>query len=266
MFEIFAIPFMQRALIAGVLIGFIGSYYGVFVVQRKMSFLGDGLAHAAFGGIALGILLDTEPLLIAIPFTILVSVGIVILKNRTKLESDTAIGISFAVSVALGIIFLSIKKGYSSDAMNYLFGSILSVFPNDLYIVSGLSIFTIITFFTHWNSWAYATFDSELARSDGQKIFSRDIYQSILISLTIVVSIKVVGIVLIASFLIIPAAAARLVSSTFYGMTVKSIIFGILSAVSGLWLSYYLDVPSGATIILVQALIFTICAVAGRQR
>ena len=256
--EIFASEFMQRAAIAGLIIGILGSYYGTFIVQRRMSFIGDGLAHAAFGGVALGILLNTEPLLIAIPFTVLVSLSINWLRRGTRLGSDTSIGILFAVSVALGIIFLSLKDHFATDAMNYLFGSILAVTVNDLIIGIILLIITILTFFRYWGRWAYATFDSELAKTDRIKVRKDDTVLSVLIALTVVISIKIVGIVLIASYIIIPAASARLLSKTFYQMTVISIAIGAISSLAGLVLSFILDLPAGAVIILVQALIFIV--------
>lgn len=261
MIEIMLMPFMLRALAAGALVGFLSGYYGVFIVQRKMSFLGSGLAHSAFGGVALGLLLNTEPLFVAIPFTVLVSIAIVWLREKTQLGSDTAIGILFSVSVALGIIFLSMKDTYTTDAFAYLFGSILAVFPNDLWVTLGLTCVTIITFFGLWHRWAYATFDEELARSDRNKVSLDDYILSVLTAVAVVVSVKIVGIILMASFLVIPPAAARLISKTFYSMTVLSIIFGISSAILGLWLSLFLDLPTGAVIILVQALIFTVIAV-----
>ncbi|ROL59083.1 metal ABC transporter permease, partial [Bacteroidetes/Chlorobi group bacterium ChocPot_Mid] len=133
MLEVFSYAFMQRAIIAGILVGFVASYYGAFVVQRRMSFMGSGLAHTAFGGIALGLLLESEPLWIAIPFTVIVSILITWIKQKAKISVDTSIGILFSVSVALGIIFISLKEGYSVDAFTYLFGSILSVNPSDLW-------------------------------------------------------------------------------------------------------------------------------------
>lgn len=255
MFEIFALPFMQRALIAGVLVGFLASYYGVFVVQRGLSFMGSGLAHAAFGGIALGLLLEAEPLWIAVPFTIAVAVGITWVKSKTKLGSDTAIGIFFSVSMALGIIFLFLRTQYSNDAFTYLFGSILAVSTADIYVTAAVVVVTIL-FLPFWRRWAYSAFDSELAQADGIPVLFDDYILSILIAVTIVVSIKVVGIVLIAAFLVIPAAASRLLSKSFNRMTVLSVTFGILSSFGGLWFSYFVDLPSGAVIILLQALIF----------
>ena len=255
MAEIFTLPFMQRALIAGALVGFLASYYGVFVVQRGLSFLGSGLAHAAFGGIALGLLLNFEPLWIAVPFTVIVAVGIFWVRDKTELGSDTAVGIFFAVSMALGVVFLFLKKEYTSDAFTYLFGSILAVTKTDLKITGSVVLLTLLTL-PLWRRWAYASFDRELAETDHLAVDRDDYLLSILIAVTVVVAIKVVGIVLIAAFLVIPAATSRLLSPTFRRMTVVSIVIGVISAIIGLWLSYYLDIPSGATIILFQAILF----------
>lgn len=255
MFEILSLQFMQYALLAGILVGFLSSYYGVFIVQRGLGFLGSGLAHAAFGGVALGVLLDQEPLWIAVPFTILVAVGITWVKDKTNLGGDTTIGIFFSVSMALGVIFIFLKRQYSSDAFNYLFGSILSVTLADIIVPAILIVITLLLF-PFWKRWAYSSFDRELAQADRIPVNLDDYLLSILIAVTIVVSIKVVGIVLIAAFLVIPPASARLVTKSFSRMTVTSIIIGIGTALIGLWISYYLDVPSGATIILLQASVF----------
>lgn len=261
MIEALQHPFFQRALFAGLIIGIIASYYGVFIVQRKMSFLGDGLSHAAFGGIALGLLLQSEPLVYAIPFTIIVAIGIILLKEKTGLGADTSIGIFFAVSVALGIVFISLKKDYSVDAFTYLFGSILNVSKGDLLTSIVLLVITLLTIPFLWQRWAYASFDEELAKTDRLHVLRDDFTLGVLLAVTIVVSIKIIGIVLIASFLVIPAAAARLVSSTFFRMTINSMIFGALGSIIGLFLSLEMDLPAGATIILLQALIFIICTI-----
>jgi zinc transport system permease protein len=246
---------MQRALIAGILVGILASYYGVFVVQRGLGFLGSGLAHAAFGGVALGILLDQEPLLVAVPFTILVAIGITYVKNNTNLAGDTTIGIFFSVSMALGIIFIFMKRQYTSDAFNYLFGSILAVSLTDV-IAPAVLVLISVLLSPFWKRWAYSSFDRELAQADRVPVQFDDYILSVLIAVTIVVSIKVVGIVLIAAFLVIPPATSRLVNKSFSRMTAYSIVLGVSTAIIGLWISYYLDVPSGATIILLQALLF----------
>ncbi len=266
MIEILSFPFMQRAIIAGILIGFMASYYGVFIVQRKMSFLGSGLAHTAFGGVALALLLQKEPLLIAIPFTVLVSILITWLKEKSRLSFDTSIGIFFALSAALGIIFLSLRDNYSIDAFTYLFGSILAVQPIDIYITLILTILTIFTIFKYWSKWAYATFDIELAASDRLTVNLDSYFLSILLSVVIVISVKLVGIILIAAFLVIPAATSRLISKTFFSMTIFSIIFGIASALVGLLISFLLDVPSGAMIVIIQTIFFFSCLLINKFR
>lgn len=251
---------MQRALVAGILVGVLASYYGVFIVQRGLGFLGSGLAHAAFGGVALGILLNAEPLWVAVPFTVIVAVGITWVKDKTKLGGDTTIGIFFSVSMALGIIFIFLKRQYTSDAFNYLFGSILSVTITDI-VVPFILILITLMLFPFWKRWAYSSFDRELAQADRIPVQFDDYLLSVLIAVTIVVSIKVVGIVLIAAFLVIPPAASRLLNNSFSKMTVVSILIGVSTALVGLWISYYLNVPSGATIILLQATVFFIVMV-----
>jgi zinc transport system permease protein len=261
MLEALDYPFMQRAIGAGLMVAFLASYYGVFVVQRGLSFLGNGLAHAAFGGVALGLLLNREPLAVAVPFTVLVSFAITWVRQRTTLASDTVIGIFFAISMASGIIFLSLKQDYTTDAFSYLFGSILAITGTDLW-VTGFVVLLALAAQPLWGRWAYATFDRELAMADRVPVILDEYLLSMLMSVTIVVSVKVVGIVLISAFLVIPAAAARLLARRFATMTWLSILFGLTSTVAGLWGSYWLDVPSGATIVLVQAAVFLACFLA----
>ena len=245
-----------RIVACGMLIGFSASYFGAFVVQRGMSFLGNGLAHAAFGGVALGILLGHEPLWVALPFTVLAALGINWLREHTKLAADSVIGLFFAFSMALGIIFLSLVPTYSQDAMTYLFGSLLSARNlSELWISLGLAAITVATF-PLWPRWAYSTFDRESARIDGQRIRREDYLLSVLIAVVVVVAAKLVGIVLLSAFLVIPAAAARLISSSFSMMTILSVLTGVFSVAAGFAISYQADLPSGACVVLTQILIF----------
>src|SRR6478609_1570546 len=245
MFEIFKEPFMQSALAAGIMIGILTGFYGVFVVQRSLSFLGNGLAYAAFSGIALALLLGQEPIWVSLPFTILVALGIIWLQDRTKLSADTAIGIFFAVSMALGVVFISLAHTYSVDSFNYLFGSILTVNNTDL-IVTAILLLASVLMWPLWGRWAYSTFDRELALADRVPVKRYDYILSILIAVTVVVATKIVGVVLIASFLVIPAATARLVAKSFTSMTVMSILLGVITTFAGLIVSYWVDMPSGA--------------------
>lgn len=255
MVDAVSLAFVQRALLAGVLLGLLGGYFGAFVVQRGLGFLGDGLAHAAFGGVALGLLLNAEPLSIAVPFTVLVALGITWVRERTQLGTDTAIGVLFSVSVALGVVFLSLRDTYSADAFAFLFGSILSVTPTDLWTTGAVGLAALLSW-RMWGRWAYATFDRELARADGLTVGRDDYILSAFLAVSVVVGVKLVGILLITAFLVIPSATARLLASSYARMTWGAMLLGVVSAVVGLILSYVIDVPSGATIVLVQAAFF----------
>lgn len=265
MLELLQYGFMQRALIAGVLVGIVGGYFGAFVVQRRLGFLAGGLAHAAFGGVALGILLGQEPLLVALPFTVATALGIRFVEERAPLSADSAIGVFFSLAMALGILFLALTPRYTTDAFAYLFGSILAVGNTELLASVALLAVCAATL-PLWGRWAYATFDLEMARAD-RLATRRDGYLFyVCLALTIVLTVKIVGMVLAGAFLVIPAAAARLVSRRFATMTLLAVAIGAGSVVAGLWLSGTLDnLPSGAAIILVQAACFFLLLAIGRR-
>ncbi|MGE5480334.1 MAG: metal ABC transporter permease [Chloroflexota bacterium] len=261
----FSYPFMIRAFVAGSLLGALGGYFGAFVVQKRMGFLGNGLAHSAFGGVALGILLGLDPVAIAIPFTCAVALSIGALRRRTVLSSDTLTGILFSVSTALGILFLSLTNQYSRDAFAYLFGSILSVSATDVSIAIILAATALATLYKLWGRWAYAAFDEELAKSDGINVARDNRTLLLLLALVISVSLKIIGIVLVGAFLVIPASTARLVARSFAVVTWLAAALGAATCVVGLALSWKLDVPAGAAIVLLQFLVFLI-AYASRRR
>jgi zinc transport system permease protein len=260
MADILAYGFMQKAIIAGILVAITASYYGVFIVQRGESFLGDGLAHAAFGGVALGLLLGHQPLWVAVPFTVIVAILITWVRDHTNLSSDTVIGIFFALCMALGIIFISRISTFTVDAFTYLFGSILNVSSMDIWAAAGMLLVAILVL-PLWGRWAYATIDREAAMADKVPVKLDDYILATLIAVTIVISAKVIGIILISAFIVIPAASARLVSLRFLEMTIISVVIGITTVLIGLLASVKLDTPSGATIILAQTLVFIICLI-----
>lgn len=254
MFEPLTLPFMQRALMGGLMISLLAGYFGPFIVQRRLAFLGSGLAHAAFGGVALGILLGVPPLWAALPFTIVIALGIVWLRDRAGLASDTTIGVFFSISMALGIVFLSLKTTYSADAFTYLFGSLLAIERADLWLAGGVLVLAAATI-PLWGRWAYATFDPALARADRLPVQMDDYLLTVAIAVVTVVAIKLVGIVLIAAFLVMPAACARVFARTFAGMSVLSVVISTGTLVVGLYVSYFASLPSGPAIILTQALL-----------
>ncbi|MDR0926489.1 MAG: metal ABC transporter permease [Ignavibacteria bacterium] len=256
--------FLQNALIAGIAISITCSLLGVFLVQRKMSFLGSGLSHSALGGIGLAILLGIEPMYVALPFTVLVSLLITLVNERTKLEMDTSIGILFSAATALGIIFIAQSSGYVGDAYSYLFGSILGVTPMDIVVAIAFTAITIAFMWRYWEELAYSTFDAELALSDNVHIRRNTYLLHILLAIAIVVAMKIIGIVLCTAFLTLPAAIARVVAGTFTKMTLIAVVVGIATTVVGMFVSFLVDFPSGATIIVVQSLVFGVCMVVKR--
>lgn len=255
MLEMLSYPFMQRALAGGLLVGFLASYYGPIVVQRKMAFLGSGLAHAAFGGVALGIFMGVEPLYVAGPYTVAVAIAIVWASRNSTLSNDTLIGIFFAASMAFGLVLLALAPGYGGDPMAFLFGDLLAVTTADIVATAGVTVATLATL-PLWSRWAYATFDRQLATADRLPVARHDYVLAIGLALTVVVAIKVVGIVLIAAFLVLPAAIARMFVQRFASMTVLSIAVGLGTVAAGLFGSYPLDLPSSPIIIIIQTVIF----------
>jgi zinc transport system permease protein len=268
--------FFQRALLGGILTAIATGILGVFVVQRGLAYLGNGLAHASFGGLALGALVASatsaqgvlrEPLLIALPFTLAIAVAIAYVRDRTRLSSDTAIGVFFAVSVALGILFLSLIPPDENviDVWHLLFGSILAVGERELVFIAAMTLVTVAAVAATWGQLAYATFDEELAQSDGVHVRALEYGLFVLAAVAVVVSAQVVGIILLAAYLIIPAASARLLSRSLLQMTVLAVVLGVITTVVGLFASYVADVPSGAAIVLLQAVVFAVAAVTSRR-
>ena len=276
LFEALDYAFFQRALLGGLLTAVATGMLGVFVVQRGLAYLGNGLAHASFGGLALGALIASltsaqgilrEPLWIALPFTLAVAAAIAYVRDRTRLSSDTAIGVFFAVSVALGILFLSLIPPDDNviDVWHLLFGSILAVGPRELVFIAVMAAVTVAVLTATWGRLAYATFDEELAQSDGVRVRRLEYGLFLLAAVVVVVSAQVVGIILLAAYLIIPAASARLLSTSLLQMTVLAVVFGVATTVIGLFTSYLADVPSGAAIVLLQAALFAVAALISRR-
>jgi zinc transport system permease protein len=277
--EAFGYAFMQRALLAGVLVALMSGLLGTFVVQRRLSFLGDGLAHAAFGGMGLGAFVVVtfgfleagflrDPLWVAVPFSLLAALGIAFVRDRTELSSDTAIGVFFAVSVALGVLFFSRippDADLGVNVLDLLFGSILAVRQTELVVIAVTAGLVLGALGWAWGRLAYATFDDELARTDGVRTRALEYLLFATAALVVSVSAVVVGIVLMAAYLVIPAAAARLRSRSLAGTSVRAMAIGVATTVAGVLASYLADVPTGSAIILGQAAVFVVAAVLPRR-
>ena len=266
MLEILSYTFMQRALLASVLIGTVSAVIGVYVVLRGLSFIGAGIAHASFGGVALGFLLGINPLVTAVIFCLLTAWGIAWTSLRAEVKEDTAIGIFFASTMALGILVIGLMRGYNVDLFGYLFGSVLAVTREDLWLSLLLGAGVLLTVGLFFKELLFIIFDPEMARVSGLPAGALYVLLLSLMALTIVLSIKVVGIILVSALIVIPAAAAHQLTEDFRRMMLLAVVIGNLSAVVGLFLSYWLDTASGATIVLTATAFFVLSALLSPRR
>ncbi len=248
--------FMQHALLAGLLAAVACGIIGVYVVVKRMVFISGGISHASFGGIGMGYYLGINPVLGALFFTVASALSMGVVTRRTRLAEDTAIGILWAIGMALGIIFIDLTPGYAPDLFGYLFGSILTVPSSDLITMLILDIAIIATVFLLYKEFLALSFDEEFGTAAGVPTEPLYLILLCLIALTVVVLIKVVGIILVIALLTIPAAMARQFTHSLKRMMLFSILFGVVFTTGGLWLSYELDLASGATIILVSGALF----------
>jgi zinc transport system permease protein len=255
-FDLFNYQYFINALIAAVLAAVSCGIIGSYVVSKRMVFIGGGITHSSFGGIGLGYYLGFNPIFGAMIFAVLSGLGIEFFTKRGNLRNDSVIAMLWSFGMALGIIFIYLTPGYAPNLMTYLFGNILTVGTTDLFFLLTLSVFIVIFFSLFFRRILFIAFDESYASS--QKVHVNFINYSlmILISLTIVLNIKLVGIILLLSLLTIPQNAAGLFTKNFKTMILLSILFGITGSFSGLIISYYLDIPSGATIIFSLALIY----------
>ena len=252
----FAYDFMQRAFIAALIVGALCSTMGTYVVLRKLSFIGDGLAHASFAGIAIAYLRGANFWAGAAAASIVTALGIGYVHRRANVSLDTSIGVLFTAAFALGIFLLSRSTRATVDLQSYLFGNILGVGPYDLMMVVGLGVIVAIVVAALWRPLLYTSFDPIVAQAAGIKARFVDDALLVILALTIIVSLPLVGIVLVAALLVTPAAAAAQLTKRFIPMMLLSCAFGIVSSVGGLYASYWLKSASGATIVLVATLLF----------
>jgi ABC-type Mn2+/Zn2+ transport system permease subunit len=260
MLEMLTYDFMQRSLLAAALVGLLCSVIGVFVVLRGLAFAGAGTAHAAFAGVTLAYLLGLSPMALAIVFglaTVWIT-GWVEEKGRMKL--DVSIGILYTTTMALAILFLGLMKSYNPEVYGYLFGSVLSVTTEELLAIGGLSILVLGTIALLSKELYFIAFDQEMAEASG--IPARKIFYLLLslIALTIVVSLKIVGAILVFALMLIPASSAYQLTHSLAQMTSFSVLIGAGCAVGGVLLSYWWDLPSGPTIVLLATLVFILAA------
>lgn len=251
--------FIHRAILAGTFIALCCSFLGVFLVLRRFSLIGDGLAHISFATIALGLLLKMSPLYVSIPIVILASLWILKLTEKSIVHGDAAIGLLSAIGIATGVILASIAGGFNVDLFGYLFGNILAISRQEVMLTIALSglVMAAVLFFYH--DLFAVSFDEEYAKVSGVKTGRINRILLILTALTVVLGIKVVGTMLVSSLIIFPAVSALQIARNFKAAILLASIFGVCSVLAGVFISYILNIPTGATIVQVNFMIF--CAV-----
>ncbi|MDQ3657476.1 MAG: metal ABC transporter permease [Chloroflexota bacterium] len=250
--------FMQHAFLAIMLVGLICGVTGVFVILRGLAFLGDALAHAIFPGVVVAFILGGDFLVGALIAAVVVSFGIGAISQSNRLSNDTAIGVIFAGGFALGVALLSTQQSYARDLNSFLFGSILSVKREDLLLTGAVGGVVLLVVFWFRREFTSISFDRSFAQSSGINLWAFDQLFLVALAMAIVISLQTVGNVLVLAMLVTPAATARMLTDRLRTMVALSALIGMGCGVSGLYLSYYRGVPSGAGVVLVATGVFLV--------
>lgn len=253
---LFGYGFFQRALLAGLFVAVACAILGLFLILRRDAMIGHGLAHVTFGGVALGLFLNIIPLGAALAVAILASWTILKLKEKAGLHGDTAIGIFSSVGMALGIALATLAGRFNADLLSYLFGDILAIDALEVGLSTLLAAVVIIAILGNYRRLMYLTFDREAAKASGIKTTRLDLLLAVLTSVTVVLGMKVVGILLVTALLVIPAGAGLLLATSFKQALFFSSLVAFLSVVLGLLAAFYLDLPASATVVLTSFVLF----------
>lgn len=254
----FAYEFMQRGLLASVIVGVLCAVMGAYVVLRGMAFLGDALAHAILPGVAIAYLLNGNLMVGGLVAAIVIALSIGFFSKQGTIKEDTAIGILFAAALSLGIALISSIKTYAVDLSHILFGNVLGVSSADLWLTAGIGVLILLTVILFYKPLLIVSFDPVLAATLRLPLALLRNVLLILLALTVVVSLQTVGVGLAAAMLVTPAATAYLLTRRLSSMMLVSAVLGALSSVIGLYLSFYLDIVSGSAIVLTATFFFLI--------
>jgi len=266
MIEMLSYDFMQRSLMAAVLVGAMCSVIGVFVVLRGLAFVGAGTAHAAFAGVALAYLVGLPPLPLAIGFGLATVWLTGVMEEKGRMKLDVSIGILYTATMALAILFIGLMKGYNAEVYGYLFGSVLSVTPEELGIILALSLLVLGAILAFSKELYFIAFDQEMAEASG--VPARRIFYLLLtlVALTVVVSLKTVGAILVFAMVLIPASTAYQLTHSLSHMTAYSVGIGVSCATGGVMLSYLWDLPAGPAIVLLATAVFLLSVLLSPKR
>ncbi len=266
LFEPFTFGFMQRGLVASLMVGILCAVIGCYVVLRSMAFLGDALAHAILPGVAVAYLLKGSLFVGALAAALLVALGIGLLSRQGSIKEDTAIGILFAAALSLGIALISTAKTYAMDLTHILFGNVLGVSSGDLWLTAGVGLLVLAAIVLFYKEFLVISFDPVLAATLRLPAELLRTLMLVLIALTIVVSLQTVGVGLVTAMLVTPAATASLLTRRLLSMMAISAAVGGLSAVIGLFLSYHVNIASGAAVVMTATCFFILAYLMAPRR
>ncbi len=253
---IFEYQFLQNAFIASILASIVCGIMGVIIIEKKLVMMSGGIAHTSYGGVGLGYLIGFEPIIGAFLFSICAALGIGYIKRKSSTRSDVVIGLFWSLGMALGILFVALMPGYPPDLSSYLFGSILSVTKANLYLMISLTFIVIFVIVLLFNDWKAYLFDEEFASIIGIKTVFLDYLLLVLIAMSVVVLIRVVGIILVIALLTAPAATAGILTSNLKKRMIYSVLLGSVFCIAGLWISYVINIASGAVIVIVSVIFY----------
>jgi zinc transport system permease protein len=265
MFEIFQYSFMVRAFAAGIIIAAVAPVIGSFLVVRRYSLIADTLSHVALSGVAIGLLLGVQPLITTIAVTMVAALCIEWLRTRSAIPADAVLAMFLPGGLALSIVLISLAHGFNTNLFNFLFGSITTVTPGDVWLILTLGLVTIGTIAYFYKQFLYSSFDEESARVSGVPVEFLNTVLVLLTAITVSLSMRIVGILLIGALMVIPVTTAMLVARSFLSSIFIAVGFALVAVNFGLLLSYYYNLPAGGSIVLLSFLIFGIVAILKRR-
>ena len=264
MTELFQYEFMRRALVAAVLIGLVTPTIGTFLVQRRLALLGDGIGHVALTGVALGLLTSTSPVLTAAIVSVLGAVLIELVRVRTRTNADVALALLFYGGIAGGVLLIGLTPGANNATLtSFLFGSVSTVSEQDVWVVSALALGVLTVVAAHGRELFVLCQDEEVARAHGLPVRFLSVLLAVTAALTVVLAMRIVGVLMVSALMIVPVAAAQQLSKSFRVTMALAVLIGLVSSLGGLSTAFYTDLAPGATIVLLALASFGLAVVVG---
>lgn len=265
LFEIFQYDFMIRAFIAGIAVALVAPVIGMFLVVRRYSLMADTLAHVSLVGVAIGLITKTQPVLVAIITSIIAAVGIEKIRGTKKVLGESVLALFLSGSLAVASVLISAVGGFNAGLLNFLFGSITTVLPEDVYIISAMSVAVIVAVFIFYKKFFMVSFDEELALTDGIRAKVYNTLIVVLAAVAVALSMRIVGVLLIGALMVIPVVTAIQFGRSFKQTMLLAVVNSLIAVLSGLFVSYYFSLASGGTIVVIALGLFLLSVLVNRK-